>query len=177
VSVGNEYPLVPFTAWSKGVAAELVPNTKRLVFGTPKITQLQEANKDYPAYNRILELDITKTFPHDAALNLEDSYIVLVGKVKSIHTTSFADDNKKYSINISVKSAKKDEPYSWFNCDVYGNLGSIVERYVTEGDVIGVKGSFGWRTYTNKQGVEAAVTRVMVRDIELMPKGGSLDEF
>jgi len=169
ISADTSYPLVPITIWNKGIANSLQANTKVLLVGTPKIKQGVDPN--FPAYERFLELDVDQVFDYNGEeIGVEKNVIVLNGKVKSLKVLTFANDKKLATIVLSVKATKKEERHSWFNCDVWYPLCNIVESYVQEGDMVGIKGSFEWRNYSKKDGTEKTVTGVLVRQLELLPK-------
>lgn len=103
--------------------------------------------------------------------------VQLIGHLgKEPEIVNFENGNKmaKFSIatNESYKNAKgeKVEDTQWHNITVWGKNVSIVEKYVTKGQEIGVEGKLVTRTWETKEGEKRSKTEVVAHELLLLGK-------
>lgn len=103
----------------------------------------------------------------------------MVGKKPEIRTTQ--DGRKIASFSLATSDSWKDkntgekkEKTEWHNISVFGGLAGIVESYVDKGSKLYVEGQLKTEKYTDKNGVEKYVTKVVLSgygsDLQLLSK-------
>ena len=92
------------------------------------------------------------------------------------------DPEMKYSANgdafcvMNVASSEKWKDKSgqpqvrteWFRCIAYGRLAEVCGEYLHKGSLVYVSGSLNTRTYQNKDGVEAKITELKMREMKIL---------
>lgn len=91
----------------------------------------------------------------------------IVGKKPEIRTTQ--DGKKVASFSLATSESWKDkntgekkEKTEWHNISVFGGLAGIVESYVDKGSKLYVEGAIKTEKYTDKNGVEKYVTKIVL---------------
>lgn len=73
----------------------------------------------------------------------------------------------KYSLAVPRKFKRDNEPdCDFINCVAFGKLGEFAEKYLRKGIKIAVTGRIQTGNYTNKEGVKAYTTDVIVEEQE-----------
>ena len=100
-----------------------------------------------------------------------------VGKDPSI--TLFENGNKvaKWSMatNEKIKNLKGEtvDDVQWHNMVAWGNVATVVEKYVAKGTKLSIEGKLHYRRYVNKDGEEKEIAEIIVKDVLLVEKSGS----
>ena len=77
------------------------------------------------------------------------------------------------------KSGKTKEKTEWHNCQAWGKLAEIIEKYLTKGKLIFVEGKIQYREYENKDGQKVRTTDIVLSDMKMLEKreGQTAPEF
>ncbi len=103
----------------------------------------------------------------------------MVGKKPEIRTTQDGKKIASFSLATSdswkdKNSGEKKEKTEWHNISVFGGLAGIVESYVDKGSKLYVEGSLKTEKYTDKNGIEKYVTKIVLSgygsDLQLLSK-------
>ena len=68
------------------------------------------------------------------------------------------------------KSGETKEKTEWHNCQAWGKLGEIIEKYLTKGKLIFVEGKIQYREYENKEGQKVRTTDIVLSDMKMLEK-------
>ena len=68
------------------------------------------------------------------------------------------------------KSGETKEKTEWHNCQAWGKLGEIIEKYLTKGKLIFVEGKIQYREYENKEGQKVRTTDIVLTDMKMLEK-------
>lgn len=60
------------------------------------------------------------------------------------------------------------EATQWHKCSAFGNVATIIEKFVKKGDKLFVTGEMRYRDYMNKEGVKVYLSEIHVQDIMFM---------
>jgi single-strand DNA-binding protein len=97
--------------------------------------------------------------------------------------TQFENGNKvaKWSMatNEKIKNSKGEtvDDVQWHNIVAWGNVATVVEKYVTKGTRLSIEGKLHYRRFINKDGEEKEVAEIIVKDVLLVEKSGSKKSF
>ena len=72
--------------------------------------------------------------------------------------------------NFKDKSGERKEKTEWHNCQAWGKLGEIIEKYLTKGKLIFVEGKIQYREYENKEGQKVRTTDIVLSDMKMLEK-------
>ncbi len=93
--------------------------------------------------------------------------------------TQFENGNKvaKWSMatNEKIKNSKGEtvDEVQWHNMVAWGNVATVVEKYVTKGTRLSIEGKLNYRRFVNKDGEEKDIAEIVVKDVLLVEKSGS----
>ncbi len=97
--------------------------------------------------------------------------------------TQFENGNKvaKWSMatNEKIKNSKGEtvDDVQWHNVVAWGNVATVVEKYVTKGTRLSIEGKLHYRRFVNKDGEEKEVAEIIVKDVLLVEKSGGKKTF
>jgi single-strand DNA-binding protein len=97
--------------------------------------------------------------------------------------TQFENGNKvaKWSMatNEKIKNAKGEtmDDVQWHNMVAWGNVATVVEKYVSKGTRLSIEGKLHYRRFVNKDGEEKEVAEIVVKDVLLVEKAGNRKMF
>jgi single-strand DNA-binding protein len=97
--------------------------------------------------------------------------------------TQFENGNKvaKWSMatNEKIKNSNGEtvDDVQWHNIVAWGNVATVVEKYVTKGTRLSIEGKLHYRRFINKDGEEKEVAEIIVKDVLLVEKSGSKKSF
>lgn len=91
----------------------------------------------------------------------------VVGQKPEIRTTQDGRKIANFSLATSENwkdknTGEKKQKTDWHNISVFGGLAGIVESYVDKGSKLYVEGSLKTEKYTDKNGIEKYVTKVVL---------------
>ncbi len=98
---------------------------------------------------------------------------MLIGRVGRVDIKTIGD-GKIANLSIATSERFKDksgewkEEPTWHNVNVYGNLASIVERFVQKGSNVFLEGRIRKRKYTDRDGNEKEAVEVVAQSIEIL---------
>lgn len=97
--------------------------------------------------------------------------------------TQFENGNKvaKWSMatNEKIKNSKGEtvDDVQWHNVVAWGNVATVVEKYVTKGTRLSIEGKLHYRRFVNKDGEEKELAEIIVKDVLLVEKSGGKKTF
>lgn len=101
--------------------------------------------------------------------------VILLGRVgKNPEIMTFSDGGLKASFSLATsetwkdKNGEKQEKTEWHNIVSIGKLASIIEDYVSKGDLIYVEGKIQTRKYKDKKGVEKYTTEILINELKML---------
>lgn len=68
------------------------------------------------------------------------------------------------------KSGETKEKTEWHNCQAWGKLAEIIEKYLAKGKLIYVEGKIQYREYENKDGQKVRTTDIVLTDMKMLEK-------
>ena len=97
--------------------------------------------------------------------------VILIGNVGQNPEIKSTQDGKKianFSIGISEywqdkHSGERKSKTEWVNIAAFGNIVSVIERYVKKGSKVYVEGSLQTTNYTDANGVKKFATKVVLQ--------------
>lgn len=98
-----------------------------------------------------------------------------VGRVdfKEVGTGKIATLSVATSERYKDKSGEWQEETTWHNVVAYGNLATVIERFVQKGSSLYVEGRIRKRKYADRDGNEKESTEVVAQSVEFLdPKPG-----
>ncbi len=97
--------------------------------------------------------------------------ITLIGRVGGDIDVKYFESGSvvaKFSLAVNRRS-KKDEQPDWFNCEVWGKTAEVVEKYVSKGKQIGVRGSLKIESWQDRNsGATQSKPVIKVDEVELL---------
>ena len=99
---------------------------------------------------------------------------MLIGRVGSNPQIRTAGEQKvaSFSLATSEKYKGKDgnlvESTEWHNISIWGKLAEVVEKYVTSGSQLYVEGKIKTEKYTDKEGAEKFITKILGSSLQLL---------
>ena len=70
------------------------------------------------------------------------------------------------------QSGERQERTEWTRCTLWGKLGEIAGEYLKKGRQVYIEGSLRTDKYTDKDGIERFVTKVVVSEMQMLGGGG-----
>lgn len=61
----------------------------------------------------------------------------------------------------------------WLNLEAFGGLAKTISTYVHKGDMLGIVGKLKINKFENKQGQKVTMTKIIVEEIQFLPKSGA----
>lgn len=105
---------------------------------------------------------------------------IAIGRMSRDPSISYTQGEKpeciaRFGIAVPRPYAKEGQQQADFlNCVCFGKTAEVVEKWVRQGDRIGIEGRIQTGSYTDKEGRRVYTTDVMVERLELLaPKGAS----
>lgn len=101
--------------------------------------------------------------------------IMLIGRCTAPNVRDL-DSGKLATFSLATTDRYKDragewkEDTTWHNIVAYGNTAGVVEKYVQKGSQVFIEGKLRNRKYTDRDGIERAVTEVLVSSLELLDR-------
>lgn len=98
---------------------------------------------------------------------------IILGRIGQIEKKNFEWGSVlKFSVATSEKYKKKDgekvEETTWHNCEAFGTLADVIEKFFKKGDGIYVEGKTKHEKY-EKDGVEKYSTKVKIDTFSFLP--------
>lgn len=99
---------------------------------------------------------------------------ILIGRVGGNPQIRTVGDQKvaSFSLATSEKYKGKDgnlvESTEWHNISIWGKLAEVVEKYVTSGSQLYVEGKIKTEKYTDKEGAEKFITRILGSTLQML---------
>ena len=100
--------------------------------------------------------------------------VMLIGRVGGNPQIRTAGDQKvaSFSLATSEKYKGKDgnlvESTEWHNVSFWGKPAEVVEKYVTSGSQLFVEGKIKTEKYTDKEGAEKFITKILGSSLQLL---------
>lgn len=101
--------------------------------------------------------------------------VQLIGNVgQDPKITTFEDGKKVASFSLATNETYKDSNgekktrTDWHNLVAWGNITSVIEKYVAKGKEIAVEGKLRTRSYTTEDGAKKTVIEVQVYELLLL---------
>ena len=100
--------------------------------------------------------------------------VMLIGRVGGNPQIRTVGDQKvaSFSLATSEKYKGKDgnlvESTEWHNISFWGKPAEVVERYVTSGSQLFIEGKIKTEKYTDKEGTEKFITRILGSSLQLL---------
>ncbi len=82
---------------------------------------------------------------------------------KQVARVSLATNESYYDNN-----GEKQTNTNWHTLVAWGKTAGIIEKYVSKGKEIAIKGKLTSRTYEDKEGVKRSISEVVINEILLM---------
>jgi single-strand DNA-binding protein len=74
----------------------------------------------------------------------------------------------KFTLAVNRRSKKDDQP-DWFNCEAWGKTAEVIEKYVSKGKQLAIRGSLKIETWQDKKtGETQSKPVVRVDEVELL---------
>ena len=74
-------------------------------------------------------------------------------------------------------SGEKQESVEWFNAEAWGNLASVIEKYVTKGRLLYLQGRLQTRKFIREDGTDGYWTSVVIGQMQFLdPKPSGVDD-
>ena len=101
--------------------------------------------------------------------------VQLIGNTGQTPDTRLLDNGTKVA-NFSLatwqryksKDGKANKKTTWHKITAFGPIAEIVEKYLTKGSKVFIRGRLNNRSYTDKQGVEKYITEIVCEQIEML---------
>ena len=110
-------------------------------------------------------------------MNTLRNSVQLVGHLgKNPEITNLEKGKKLARVSIAVNefytsaSGEKVEQTNWINLVAWGNTAAYMERNLSKGNQVLIKGSLSSRNYEDKQGVKKYITEVVVTEVMKIQK-------
>jgi single-strand DNA-binding protein len=68
---------------------------------------------------------------------------------------------------------QKNEETSWIRCEAWGKMAETINNYVKKGSHVVIHGRLKQDKWEDNQGQQRSIIKVIVRDIQLPPRGAS----
>jgi single-strand DNA-binding protein len=96
--------------------------------------------------------------------------VTLVGRVGGEpETRRFESGSMKTSATLAVNRPTKSDQPDWFNLEFWGKQAETVEKYVTKGSLIGIKGALKIETWQDKStGALRSKPVILVERLDLL---------
>lgn len=99
--------------------------------------------------------------------------VTLIGRLTKEVETRYGGSNNtavsRFSVAVDRKFKRDGEPDADFiNCIAFGKTAEFLEKYFKKGSRIGIRGHIQTGSYTNKDGVKAYTTDVVVDECEFV---------
>ncbi len=96
--------------------------------------------------------------------------VTLVGRVgKEIDIKHFESGSVVAKFSLAVNRRKKDDQPDWFDLECWGKTAEVVEKYVSKGKQIAVKGSLKFDRWNDRNtGQERSRAVIQVDKLELL---------
>lgn len=107
---------------------------------------------------------------------------MLIGSVGSEPIIRDGEKGKFATFSLATKERFKNrdggytENTEWHNIVAYGNLATLVEKYITKSSKLYVEGKLHYRSYTNNEGVKRDVAEIILSLVDFLDSrkdGGS----
>lgn len=99
----------------------------------------------------------------------------LIGRLGKDPETRYSQDGKaicNFSVATSEswkdKSGNKQEKTEWHNITVFDKLAEICQQYLHKGSQVFIEGRIQTEKYTDKQGVEKYVTKIICHTMKML---------
>lgn len=105
--------------------------------------------------------------------------VILIGNVgtepeiKELTSGSVATFSLATSERYKDKNGQKQEKTEWHNIVAYGNVVSVIDKYVSKGDKLYIEGSIHTRKWEDKDGNTRYSTEIKLRELSMLSSGGS----
>ena len=92
---------------------------------------------------------------------------------------SFGNEQKLAKFSVATTetfknaNGEKEKITQWHNVVVWGNLASVVEKYMQKGQMIALEGQLTNRSYTDKSGNKRYITEINANQIQMLAKKAS----
>ena len=102
--------------------------------------------------------------------------VILIGRCGSDANVRTVGDQKVASFNVATtekfkgKDGNMVESTEWHSIVIWGKLAEVAEKYVTKGTQVFVEGKIKTEKYTDKDGNEKYVTRILASSLQLLGK-------
>ena len=97
--------------------------------------------------------------------------VILIGNVGSDPAIRTVGDNKVANFNLATTERFKDrEETEWHNIAVWGKQAEVVEKYVKKGSPLYIEGRIKTEKYTDKEGNDRYMVRIIASGIQLLGK-------
>ena len=103
------------------------------------------------------------------------NHVVLIGNLGiDPEVTNFENGNRIAKFSMATNETYKKEgggktnQTEWHNIVVWGNLVSIVEKYLKKGSEVCVKGKITYRSYQDKEGITRYITEIKADEVLML---------
>jgi single-strand DNA-binding protein len=88
-------------------------------------------------------------------------------EIKTINNQTVANFSLATTESWKNKDGEKQESTEWHNCDAWGKIAEIIEKYVKKGDLIYVEGSIKTQSW-DKDGEKRYSTGISVKEMKML---------
>ncbi len=103
------------------------------------------------------------------------NHVVLIGNLGiGPEVTNFESGSRIAKFSMATNETYKKEGdeltthTEWHNIVVWGNLVSIVEKYLKKGSEVCVKGKITYRSYQDKEGIKRYITEIKADEVLML---------
>ena len=96
--------------------------------------------------------------------------IVIAGRLATDpKTRNVGDDNTVTSFRVAFEGHGRENTV-FLPCDAWGKQGEAVSKYLKKGDGIMVSGKLKQDEWTNSDGEDVSIIKIVARDVKFFPK-------
>lgn len=89
-------------------------------------------------------------------------------EIKTINNQTVANFSIASTESWKNKNGEKQKTTEWHNCDAWGKLAEIIQKYVKKGDLIYVEGTIKTRSWDDKNGEKRYSTGINVKEMYML---------
>ena len=93
--------------------------------------------------------------------------VTMIGRLTRNPESKEAGNSTICKFSLAVNGMKKDD-VSFFNCEAWGKVGEIIQKYCEKGKQIAISGTIRIDRYEDKDGNSCQAPAVTVRDMTLL---------
>lgn len=107
--------------------------------------------------------------------------VILIGHVGNIDVREVGNDKKaQFTLATSEKFKNRTgavvETTEWHSIEVWGRLAEVAEKYICKGSKVYVEGKIKTEKYTDKEGHDKYLTKILANNIQLLDRKQNGDD-